>query len=784
MRSFFLAPVCALFWATCATAQPAVGPTVRDVVEFTRLVQPDGSSPDTLQKLMSPDGRNAFIVTRRSEVATDTNRYELQLLSINPGQLAVGRPSAPETVFRFVADRDSNYADPPIQRVEWMDDRTLVFSGRLKDGVRQAYRLDVLSRELTQLTHEATPVVSFALSKDMRRLVYAVQVPNPPMKDGARSMVYGNQPFWTIKWGMQRLISQLRMYQFYVAEVGAEVGGQAASATPRAPRPLGAPFLEANVAIPVVSISPDGRWAVLPRYERERTLAWSREYPMLGEFVARFAMAAKEDPLRYFSGSMVRTARRMVAWHLDDAQEQAIIDAPDDALPASEQFRQDRLWLGNGSSLILGGTQLPTTVKDTLAGASYVVEYWPDADRWEAVTKLTGRLRKIYLSDGGFVVADEGCERQFKRAAGGGWEEVQGQAATAGRGQTAWSLRLQQALNQPPDLVAQGPSGQTVRLTALNPQFDAATWGSMKSYSWRDAKGREWIGGLMEPAGSKHAGKLPLVIQTYYFDPEDFYLDGPNAGVSPSAYAGRAFMREGVLVLGMDFRPQKGAEPPADKVMRLRQFQDGVRAAVASLVKDGRVDPERVGIIGWSTTGEQVLNLVTFTDVPIRAATSADGDISSLFSYAIAYGSEYWQGMEATNHGAPFGPSRAEWIRNDPAMNTECVRAALRFEAYGTPVYGNYDIYALLRRQYKPVEMVFIPGGFHMLSTPSERMISLQGNVDWFRFWLKGEKRTVPMLMGETPASLRAQYDAWDQMARMKASDDAKPRCDRVSAGG
>lgn len=79
--------------------------------------------------------------------------------------------------------------------------------------------------------------------------------------------------------------------------------------------------------------------------------------------------------------------------------------------------------------------------------------------------------------------------------------------------------------------------------------------------------------------------------------------------------------------------------------------------------------------------------------------------------------------------------------------------------------------------------MILIPGGSHGLATPSERMISLQGNVDWFRFWLKGEKRKGELLATETDGSLLAQYEAWDQMATLKQADDKRPRCPLKSVG-
>ncbi|MDP1534413.1 MAG: hypothetical protein Q8L92_12635, partial [Rubrivivax sp.] len=78
---------------------------------------------------------------------------------------------------------------------------------------------------------------------------------------------------------------------------------------------------------------------------------------------------------------------------------------------------------------------------------------------------------------------------------------------------------------------------------------------------------------------------------------------------------------------------------------------------------------------------------------------------------------------------------------------------------------------------------VVIPRGTHGLLTPSERMISLQGNVDWHRFWLQGEQRTQAFLWGETEATLKAQYARWEQMAELKRVDDAKPGCARRGGG-
>ena len=350
-----------------------------------------------------------------------------------------------------------------------------------------------------------------------------------------------------------------------------------------------------------------------------------------------------------------------------------------------------------------------------------------------------------------------------------------------------WTLHIREGLNTPPDLVAEGPAGgnshrsgnSTVTLTTLNQQFDV-TWGAMRTYSWIDAQGRPWDGGLMVPAGFNPDVRHALVIQTYGFSPTRFYLDGANAHDGfTSGFAGRAFLRENILMLALPVRA--AGDWPSDDAAAITAFMDGVNAAIKALVGQGLVDRDRIGIMGWSATGERVLNQLTFSDAPIRSASMMDGDANTVFSMAVTYGVSDGNlaRKERTNEGAPFGQSLQRWVHNDPALHTDCIKAALRIETYGPWVLNNWDIYALLRRQYKAVEMVVIPGGTHGLSTPSERMISLQGNVDWHRFWLKGERRTQVLLRGETELTLKSQYARWQQMAELKRIDDARPRCIR-----
>lgn len=774
---FVLQTLIAMVVATCSGAARAseAGPSVTDIVEFTRILSPARSDEEQLRQQVSPDGTRAFIVTRKANTRTDRNRYEILLLDLRPQRLVAGRYEAPVSVASLEPEVDDNSGYPSVTDLRWANNRVIVFRARLRDALHQVFQVDTLTHALTQLTFSPTGVMSFAASEDLRTVLYVAQQSNPPVAEGRRSVVVGNQSLWSVMHGQNDLNLQTRTYRYFVVD----------RSNPRKPRSLGEPFALIGVR-PLISLSPDGRWAVLPYNEPERHLEWIKRYPMVAEAAGKVGANVLADPLQYYSRSSGYFPMRMLAYRLSDGQPQDIVDAPDSGGAEQPQL----LWQGHGRSLIIAGTHLPLKGGGSAmpGTGAYIVEYWPDSGRWETVAAVAGRVKAVKtLSRDGFSVTDEGGQRAFMRRADGAWQELD--AAAAGPGASAaseplaWSMRILQTLDQPPEIVAEGPTGRLVPLTRLNTQVSPA-WGSMRPYSWKDAKGRQWDGGLLVPAGFQQGNRRALVIQTYGFSPKTFYLDGSNESEgSTSGFAGRAFLRENMLVLAFPRRATTHA--PSGEREETAAFADGVRGAIEALVQEGLVDRDRVGIMGWSRTGERVLNLITFSDVPIRAATLLDGDANTLFSSVLSYA--YYDGItarkERTNGGPPVGETMARWSRNDPSMHTDCIKAAVRIEKYGPAVTNNWDIYAFMRRQYKAAEMIVMPMGAHGLHTPSERMLSLQGNVDWYRFWLTGGERTQPYLPGESDETLREQYRRWQQMAELKAIDDAKAACTRNAEG-
>jgi hypothetical protein len=73
------------------------------------------------------------------------------------------------------------------------------------------------------------------------------------------------------------------------------------------------------------------------------------------------------------------------------------------------------------------------------------------------------------------------------------------------------------------------------------------------------------------------------------------------------------------------------------------------------------------------------------------------------------------------------------------------------------------EIYSSSRQQKKPVDMIYIPDGQHILQRPLDRLASQQATVDWFAFWLNGYERPHP--------EDSDQYKRWERLRELRDAD-------------
>jgi dipeptidyl aminopeptidase/acylaminoacyl peptidase len=186
-----------------------------------------------------------------------------------------------------------------------------------------------------------------------------------------------------------------------------------------------------------------------------------------------------------------------------------------------------------------------------------------------------------------------------------------------------------------------------------------------------------------------------------------------------------------------------------------------LEAAIDTLDARGLIDRGKVGMQGFSRTCFYTLYFLTHSSFPIAAADITDGVDYNYFQTLAFVDND-----DKINGGPPWGPTHAAWVERTSGFRLDRVTAPLRVTAIQPySLLQEWEPYVGLLLQHKPVELVYLPDGAHVLVKPWERLTSQQGAVDWWRFWLQGYEDPNP-----TKAD---QYARWRQLRVQRDSSAA-----------
>jgi dipeptidyl aminopeptidase/acylaminoacyl peptidase len=348
---------------------------------------------------------------------------------------------------------------------------------------------------------------------------------------------------------------------------------------------------------------------------------------------------------------------------------------------------------------------------------------------------------------------------EYERTDQGAWQVASQQDGMPPLGHEGLTVTVKQGLNEPPLVVASTKEASRV-IWDPNPQLKSLELGEASIYTWKDRDGRSLRGGLYKPPDFKAGQHYPLVIQTHGFDDGMF----EPSGSFPTAFAARELAAAGIMVL----QSEDGAQGCASSVTS----EEGPCAVLAyesaakQLVADGLVDPERIGIIGFSRSCFYVMQTLTTGSLQFKAASVTDGVMFNYMQYIL--NPERMSGEAHAIIGAPpFGKGLEQWFKRSPGFNLDKVSAPLRVVAVGpVSLLDMWEPYAGLHYLKKPADLIMLNATAHVLSNPAERMAAQSGTVDWFRFWLQGY---------EDPDPAKAeQYKRWRDLRKMQAENDKK----------
>ncbi|GAB3035162.1 hypothetical protein GCM10027285_17820 [Oleiagrimonas citrea] len=316
-------------------------------------------------------------------------------------------------------------------------------------------------------------------------------------------------------------------------------------------------------------------------------------------------------------------------------------------------------------------------------------------------------------------------------------------------------LSIRQRYDLPPKLVATDTANHRSRIVwDPNPQLANVTLNPISIFHWKLPNGHVMTGGLFKPADYLPGKRYPLVIQTHGFHIGKF----SPSGVYTTAFAAQELAAQGFIVLQTNSCPE--ILTPDEAPCQARSYD----AAIDKLQRLKWIDPQRIGIVGFSRTCYYVLEALTRGKHHYATATITDGVNAGYWQYMLsldAFGNSTSREDDTLNQAAPFGKGLQKWLKNAPTFHMDKVTTPLL--VVGTEASGVeflWEPYAALRYLHKPVAMNLLHSDEHENTQPAARMASQGGTVDWMRFWLQGHEDPAP--------EKRAQYRRWEHLCDMQ----------------
>ena len=678
--------------------------TVRDAIEMTRIS--DSSLPEVAR--FSANGTRFAVILKKGNIKWNTNDDRLEIFNTH----TAFRSQKPEAVIRMssASNREA------IRGVKWLkDNRTLLFLGETPKTLPQIYSYDVERRLLRRITRNATPIVAFDSSADGNTIVFEA---DPPAQDGMNTPEVRRAGFHVTAEDLRDVLLAGSPYAQYRSRESRQLflmsrGGKAR----RIPVADG---IWPNLTL---SVSPNGRYALVEAFTRDIPQSWEG---YKDKFLHEFIVAPKAT-------SAFSSVERYLLLDTGSGKIAPLINAP-------KSWEHDGFfWMHGGQSILLSKAYLPLAGVEDMKrnqreGNTFAVEIFLPSRR--IIPILTGDA----IASDWIPEADEAIFRESGakenltyRKQGSVWQNVSGEAREP-RFRHA-RVSYEQDMNTPPKLWITDETGRNKTLLLdLNPQFQRLCFGREQTIFWRATDGHPVRGGLYFPPNYQPGHRYPLVIQTHAFDPTQFWMDGPWS----SAYAAQPLASKGIVVLQMggssDSSDTAYRSTPEEALRQMAAFE----GAIDHLDREGIIDRNRVGILGFSRTVYHVAYTLTHSKYPFRAAVLADGFNGGYFE-RIAYPNQAAE-PNAVNGGPPYGDGLSLWLRSSPEFNIPNLKTPVRLEGYGVAAaIEEWEWYSLSLALKKPVEFVIFPRAAHMLVKPWERMASQQGTIDWFTRWLKGE---------------------------------------------
>jgi hypothetical protein len=754
-----------------ASAQQTKKPfSVADEIGIVLFGAPSGTPPELH---FSPDGQYVAVWTQRGQL--DLNRVEESLRFYRGADIGhfLGhfddlQPPAPV----WVVNRSAKKARSIGSAWRWLSDSSgVAFLERTGGDNNRLVLADLRKKTVEPLTSAMETIKAFDI-RDRRHYAYTIETlvgrAKRQAERGAPAMVVTGRSLYELLFP-----DEPREVSFFSGRcyLWAAVDGKPFEVKhDRVPVASGQGLGVFDFSLSDLALSPDGRSLVTTLSLREVPSSWETLYPPPYPSYQYRIHAGKN----YIGGPV----RQYVRIDLRTGSVHTLTDAPtsnDGGWFASG----GPSWSSDGHDILLPGTFIKS--KDNAPSRPCVAVVDLPSNTRTCVEMLKGptetgveegyhQITQARFADGdqqrvlvSFRHREDNVLLQtieYRHMADGKWKEIDQIKGWSEVGHNGLEVTVKQAFNEPPVLVATNKEASRV-IWDPNPQLKILDLGQASLYRWKNKEGKEWKGGLFKPSDYKAVQRYPLVIQTHGFAESEFR----PSGVYPTAFAARALTAAGIVVLQAD---EQGCpvNTPAEGPCAVSSYE----AAANQLVSEGVVDPQKIGIIGFSRSCFGVLEMLTMASLHLKAASITDGWLMTYSHYLLDEGPPTGDDDQLDDKviGAkPFGEGLKLWLKRSPGFNLDKLSTPLLVVGEGpVSLLGMWEPYAGLRYLHKPVDMILLNTDEHVLTNPAVRMASQGSAVDWFRFWLQDYEDPDPVKSG--------QYARWRDLRKLQSENEHK----------
>jgi dipeptidyl aminopeptidase/acylaminoacyl peptidase len=287
-------------------------------------------------------------------------------------------------------------------------------------------------------------------------------------------------------------------------------------------------------------------------------------------------------------------------------------------------------------------------------------------------------------------------------------------------------------LERPSEVFSLAPEGgESKRITHTNDAFIAQVKVSLPEYvKFKSKDGTIVAGYLYKPIDYVPGKRYPAILRPHGGPVWSYYAE--------YAHLPQLFAANGYVVLLPNPRGSTGRGEAYAKAIFAdwgnKDFQDDM-AMVDYAIAQGLVDPDKLGVGGWSYGGISTDFVITQT-TRFKAAISGAG--------ATKFGSMYGHDQYALDYETELGrpwEKRAVWDHVSMFWKVADVTTPTLFMGgdidWNVPILGGEQLYQALKSLGRETELVVYPGEYHGFKTPSHIKDRLERYLAWYAHYVK-----------------------------------------------